>query len=611
MKPLHFLSRHSRFALGAIALAVVAACGGGGTTAGTSPGETVQRLSGTITGFGSVIIDGVRFDDRKAAVGIDGSAGPGSAGTLADLKLGMHVEGTLKDGELVDVEVDAALVGPVAVVDANHARFVVYGQAVRVVTAGAGATVFDGVADLAGLAAGDVVEVHGSVDADHAITATRVERKPKVELARGVRVGGVVNGADPAARTFRLNDLRVDYAGAGLQPAGASLAEGQLALVFADAPPSGGVLQAKTVRIVGADAAGGEFAIGGRVMRFASIADFTVNGVTVDAGMAGIEGGSAGDVAAGVIVAADGLMDGGVLHAKTLRVMKAPADLPTTLKGEVTDWVSAAAFKLRGTPVDARNAVFAGGTAADLGAGAQVAVRGHVQGSVVVADSIEFLNPPAATPVTLRGEVRDWNAAGGRFRFLGATLQLAATTEYVGGTRDQLADGRRVAITGLPAADGIVAVTRLEFLPEQAPQSTVAGGRVFDIAGDCFKLPALSVCTSGDTAWHGGEAGALADGASVLVVGRWDAVAQVLRAQRVDFVAPPTMPTVAGTVGSFVTASDFRIGNLPVDAGAASFVDGGAAQLVAGALVVAEGSVIERNGVRVLVAQRLRFLIGS
>ena len=59
-------------------LAALSACNGGGSdttsTAGVGSGGT-GYASGTVTGFGSVVVDGVTIDDRSAAVDVEVSPG--------------------------------------------------------------------------------------------------------------------------------------------------------------------------------------------------------------------------------------------------------------------------------------------------------------------------------------------------------------------------------------------------------------------------------------------------------------------------------------------------------------------------------------------------------
>src|SRR4051812_46921799 len=76
------------------ATALLAGCGGGGGDAATSPlggsssSSGTSFAAGTIAGFGSVIVNGVRFDDSKAKVSDD----DGGAAASSALRLGMQVE---------------------------------------------------------------------------------------------------------------------------------------------------------------------------------------------------------------------------------------------------------------------------------------------------------------------------------------------------------------------------------------------------------------------------------------------------------------------------------------------------------------------------------------
>src|SRR5436189_6062435 len=78
----------------AAAAALLAGCGGGGDTgtssvpAGSSGANTSSFAAGAISGFGSVIVNGVRFDDSAARIADD----DGRVADSSALKLGMRVE---------------------------------------------------------------------------------------------------------------------------------------------------------------------------------------------------------------------------------------------------------------------------------------------------------------------------------------------------------------------------------------------------------------------------------------------------------------------------------------------------------------------------------------
>ena len=107
-------------------LLLITACGGGGgdgaTASDTPPTATAAAFTqGTITGFGSVIVNGVRFDDSGCTVTDDS----GTAQALSALRLGMRVE---IDSSAVDTSTATArahalrfgdlVTGPVEAVDA-------------------------------------------------------------------------------------------------------------------------------------------------------------------------------------------------------------------------------------------------------------------------------------------------------------------------------------------------------------------------------------------------------------------------------------------------------------------------------------------------------------
>jgi len=128
--------------------AALVACGGGGG-GGAGPGSAgdagaagASYTLGAITGFGSVVMGGVRFGDSKASVGDEDGVAFGSG----DLRLGMVVE---LEGGRVDralgtavvqrIRFGSEIVGPVGAVDSAASTVVVLGQTVRVTPS----TVFD------------------------------------------------------------------------------------------------------------------------------------------------------------------------------------------------------------------------------------------------------------------------------------------------------------------------------------------------------------------------------------------------------------------------------------------------------------------------------------
>ena len=107
---------------------------------------------------------------------------------------------------------------------------------------------------------------------------------------------------------------------------------------------------------------------------------------------------------------------------------------PVTLDGDVTDFVSAASFRVRGQAVDASAAAYTGGTAASLANGRQVQVTGLLEGSVLKATALAFVAPavPAGTRTIVSGTIDGFLSAQS-FYVNGQFTTTNAATAFVGG----------------------------------------------------------------------------------------------------------------------------------------------------------------------------------
>src|SRR5512137_2712486 len=81
-----------RFIGAAVLSGLLAACGGGGDAPGVAlqPQGSGTVISGTVTGFGSVIIDGVRYPESAPTVAHDVDGRSEVAGTMASVKVGQQ-----------------------------------------------------------------------------------------------------------------------------------------------------------------------------------------------------------------------------------------------------------------------------------------------------------------------------------------------------------------------------------------------------------------------------------------------------------------------------------------------------------------------------------------
>ena len=247
---------------------------------GTTPGPIVTF--GTITGFGSVMVNGVRYDTSNATFLVDGQIATETSLALGDVVL---VRGSVDDsgatGSADNVIFDDIVEGPITSINLTTDSFVVLSQDVTVTVE---SSFDDSIVPptLDGLSVDDVVEVSGFVDSRGNITATRVERKaPGGEL----EVTGIVSSLDGATSRFKINALVVDFSSAMVEdfPSG-SVNDGDLVEVKGDNLLDSGELVATRLKFRGYDFVGAQGVraeIEGFVTRFVSITDFDVSGFPV------------------------------------------------------------------------------------------------------------------------------------------------------------------------------------------------------------------------------------------------------------------------------------------------------------------------------------------
>lgn len=381
------LSRR-RLLLGTASLgagALLAACGGGGgDPAGADAGPTEAPAGftqGPISGFGSLIVGGIRFDDDAAQL-LDEDGDPVSRD---EFKLGVLVDvdsRTINRAEMravaLRIALGGALVGPVDAVDAAAGSLTLLGQRVLVTPS----TVFDEAlaGGLAAVVAGDVLRVWGLFDRVNArFVATRIEPRPG---AVAYRLRGIVSDLDTVARTFRLGGVLVSYASVPAAGLRTTPANGAFVRVRLQTVPVGGAWVA-THLARGPLLPGPrpDAQVEGLVTAFTSATDFEVNGLRVDARGAAFPDGSDG-IVLGARVEVSGAIVDGVLVARRVELAERRylGRLRLEFHGPISRLDTAARlFALRGLTIwYGGSVVFANGSEADLADGRRVEVRGVV-----------------------------------------------------------------------------------------------------------------------------------------------------------------------------------------------------------------------------------------
>lgn len=452
--------------IGAVLALLASGCGGGVGSGGTgiSPG----LAEGTVNGFGSVIVDGERFDDSQVATFEEDA--PGNQ-TRTEALLGERVELELDaGGVLTRLRVDAALLGPVERIDAP-AGFTVLGQPVTIntdATRGPVTQFAGGYTGPASLQASDAVEVHGFIvhgAAGASLQATRIERR--VALPAFLKLSGVVSAVD--ATGFRLGALRVLTGSATLLPAGATLADGQAVAVLAplaslSGPPGAPTqVEAAQVRIRRAGSAGEEVRLSGVVGGFdAATARFDIGTIRVDAAGAQVQPDGT-SLADGLYVQVRGTVQSdGSVNATAVRVRDGRSDAEAELKGNVQGLdLALLRFSVRGVAVDARQAEIEACANGVLADGQYVAVEGALGANGVIAKSVHCEDEPDGATVERKGTAGSVDAAASRFSLdsgAGAvlTVRWSELTYFKNVTPATLA-GRQVEVEGRLVDGALVA----------------------------------------------------------------------------------------------------------------------------------------------------------
>lgn len=477
----------------AIFSGALVACGGSGGGNSASPPPPPPPSGGIgrngiaigpISNFGSVIVNGVRYDTANAMFTIDGAAASESDLQVGDVVI---VQGTIDSngmtGTAEQVLFDDLVKGPVQSVDVPGNTLIVLGQTVLVRPE----TSFDdgfSPASIEGVTVGEIVEVSGQFDADGNIVATRIEPKP---AGTQFEVHGTVAALDAANFVFDLGALTVDFSNAALDNfPGGQINNGDFVEAKGMSLGAGGELLATRVELealLPGAADGDRIEIEGFITRFVTAQDFDVAGIPVTTNAATVfEGGDANDLGLNIKVEVEGDIDAnGTLVATKVDIRRAKAVRATA----TVDSVDAAgeSLVLLGITVnvdaltrfeDKSDADVEPLTLADLNAGDYLEIRGDERpagSGAILATILEREDPD--TEAILQGFVE--SVADPSFTILGVTINTDGATVF----RDvadnvitaadffsQIDANSLVKAKGSEVADTTIAATEVEFESE-------------------------------------------------------------------------------------------------------------------------------------------------
>lgn len=444
----------------ALSIGALVACGGGGVVGSGGTGKAAGVTVGTVNGFGSVIVDGVRFDDRSAPT--YNEVGPGND-VLATVRLGHRVSVEYEVAGVANVvRLDAALAGPVSALTGG-AQFTLLGQTVTTNAGSASGPITQfggGYTRTADVHAGDSAEVHGLLvqqSGGYVIQATRIEKLAATPAY--LRVTGLASNV-VGSSTLKLGSLTVDTSAATVLPGGTALANGQTLTVLA-APGTlmagaGGTPGLKAVQVRArllAVSTLDDFVSGALSRLDTSARTFTIGSLQVRYGAATLLPAGTALVEGKYVLVSGRVGADGALTATTVTVRNAESDDEGELKGNVSGYVAASRqFSVRDVVVDASVAAISGCPATGLADGLFVEVHGALVSTGVRAKSVQCEAESATATIERKGTVGAVDTAARTFALVttgGTALSVKWTdTTFFDGGMPATLSGKRVEVQG-------------------------------------------------------------------------------------------------------------------------------------------------------------------
>jgi hypothetical protein len=439
-------------AVGLVGLLFGCGSGGGGASTGTASGSSAA--SGTITGFGSVIVNGKRFDTSGSSFVVDGQTG-----SQSDLKLGMTVavtgsfNGDQRSASMVSQS--DAVEGLVQSVAIDGLSLVVMGQTVLVDNT----TLIDNNIpgqNIQNLVPGtDSVEVNGHIMPGGVIQATFIEKKPVGTVTPEVR--GFVTGHDAAAKTFQIGNLTVNYTTAliGDMPVPNDSNWNTLFVEVKGTVFNSGTSTLTATKVEPENQGLGnnrdEFEVEGFVRQVDGPGDFFIGTTHVQTtANTQFRGGTIDEIVVGAKLSAEGRLANGILTAKHVKFHAS-----VKLEGNIAT-INGNTFTIDGLPgvTVTVNSQTEGGNTLNSLLGQHVRVRGRLGSSnSVIATRVEQRS--ADTDVDLQGPVQ--SISGQDLTILGVTVDTSTiSNNNFEGLNDQIIG--RAAFFNVVKADTLVKV---------------------------------------------------------------------------------------------------------------------------------------------------------
>ena len=319
-------------------LAACGGSGGGGDSTQTAGIGGTGIVAGKTTGFGSIFVNGKKFETDQSRFIVDGD----DSASQSDLALGMYVQLRVETqngnivGEALDVFYDDEVQGPVAGISGTSSgetqrTFTVFGQNIIIDDT---STIFVGTS-FAGLTNNRLVEISGFRTSPNDITATYVEDKGLFGVGSEVEVRGTITLYTPVPEELVVDGVTIETNGFTVKDLDSGpLQIGMYVEVEGTSQANGKVL---ATRIEEEDEDLGDdvddVSLQGVISNYAGLDNFFIDGQQVDASGASLSPANAASLLGnGVEVEVEGDIVGDILIADELELRDGESELRTTVR---------------------------------------------------------------------------------------------------------------------------------------------------------------------------------------------------------------------------------------------------------------------------------------
>jgi hypothetical protein len=479
------------FSIQLLTISLLVGCGGSGGSSGASSSSSTATaaFTGPISGIGSIVVNGIRFETVGVSVA-DSDDIYGTTSFNSSLALGMtvalggDVDETASTGTPSKIRVVGGVRGKVSALTGTTIS-TLNGQTVNVDSN----TVYAGLrTTFASIAVNDYVEIYGVTQTNGDFLATRVVSSSSLTQTNKLAIRGTIDSI-PSATTYVVrtsSTATVTVAcdpsatpACSLRPSGATLtaASGSTAgtpvrVVASDTTSlSVGVLTAVKVQSLSPEQL---TAFSGVNASYSKIKGYTSQ-IGSDWYVGGVKVTGYSFTSVGQFVEVKGTWSGTVLQALKVETENDRTTGGTAYKNEFYGAVSGKngnTFVVQGITVDASAATFSGGTLAGLANGDYVEVKGSLNNGSLTAVKVEVKNTSnasssgafAGAKFEVYGTVSSWTAVGNTFTLTalnsaGGVYTALASSATIAGT---VANGSVVEAKGYLDGNQQFVITKLE-----------------------------------------------------------------------------------------------------------------------------------------------------